>query len=30
MLDFYAVGKGRIIAKSNVNIEDIFDIGEVE
>lgn len=30
MLDFYAVGKGRIIAKSNVNIEDIFDIGDVE
>lgn len=30
MLDFYAGGKGRIIAKSNVTIEDIFDIGEVE
>ncbi len=25
MLDFYAGGKGRIIAKSNVTIEDIFD-----
>lgn len=30
MLDFYAGGKWRIIAKSNVTIEDIFDIGEVE
>lgn len=30
MLDFYAGGKGRIIAKSNVTIEDIFDIGEVK
>lgn len=26
MLDFYAGGKGRIIAKSNVTVEDIFDI----
>lgn len=25
MLDFYAGGKGRILAKSNVTIEDIFD-----
>ena len=30
MLDFYAGGKGRIIAKSNVTIEDIFDKGRVE
>ena len=30
MLDFYAGGKGKIIAKSNVTIEDIFDIGKVE